>query len=221
MSRNSNEVIEVDYSDVDLTDATHPKSIVNLLPSYIANFVKAVPEALHSLSEEDLKREGRCDIVESRLRQAFWMEYDRASFRNSKMNVASIYGGVCNKSYFREVCANSYKLAYVLRPPTNYKVALQELLTLGVEQLREILTTPNFDDQGKFNATLAGQKLKIMDTVFQRTIGAVVQKVEQKNLNVNVETEVKDVETQIAELENRIQQSQGRLIDVTSTKKED
>jgi hypothetical protein len=207
------DLVDIDYNDVDLMDATHPSSLVNKLPSFISNSIRVIPDSILSLDEELLKKEGRCDIVESRLRQSFWLEYDRACMRGGKMNVSAIYSGVCSRKHFHSILSNTFKVAYVIRPPINYKVALHELLTIGIEQMRQILITPHIDEDGKFNSSHANQKLKIMETVFERALGAVVQRVEQKNLNVSVESDGEDVEAQIREVQEKILKSQGRLID--------
>lgn len=209
------EEVEFDYSDVDFTDISNPHSLVNLLPPYLANNIKAIPEKLLLMTEEELYTLGKCGPIESKMRTAFWMEYNHSLLgKRKQMAVGNIFTGICSKAYMRECFNNSFKLAYILRPPANLKVALHEMLDIGLKQLRSILEMPHVDENGKFDSSHAGLKLKAMDTIMSRLMGGVVQRVEQKNLNVSVEANPQDIEAEIRQLEDKIKASQGRLIDV-------
>jgi hypothetical protein len=216
------EVMEFDYSDVDFNDPANPQSLVNLLPPYLANPINAIPEQILLMSEDELYKAGKCGVIESKLRQAFWMEYNHSLIGKKKlMAVSNIFTGICSKAYLRECFNNSFKLAYILRPPANLKVALHEMLEIGLSQIRDILVLPHIDDKGKFDASHAALKLKAMETIMSRLMGGVVQRVEQKNLNVSVDANPKDIEAEIKELEDKLQSSQGRLIDVQKRESEE
>ena len=209
------EVVEIDYSDVDFNDPSNPESLINLLPPYLSNPIRAIPDSVQLMSEEELIRAGNCGVIESKLRQAFWMEYNHSLMGKKKqMNVSNMFTGICSKAYMRECFNNSFKLAYILRPPANLKVALHELLELGLSQLRDILALPHVDEKGRFDSAHAGLKLKTMEVVMSRLMGGPVQRVEQKNLNVSVEANPQDIEDEIKQLEDKLKASQGRLIDV-------
>lgn len=218
----SREIVEVDYSDVDFNDPSNPESLINLLPPYLANPIKAIPESVLLMNEDDLYKAGKCGVIESKLRQAFWMEYNHSLLGKKKqMAVSNIFTGICSKSYLRDCFSNSFKLAYILRPPANLKVALHEMLEIGLSQLRDILVLPHIDEKGKFDAAHASLKLKAMETIMSRLMGGVVQRVEQKNLNVSVDASPKDIEAEIQELEDKLKSSQGRLIDVQKRESEE
>jgi hypothetical protein len=214
MSRaQKNELILFDESDIVLREESNPRSVINLVPPYLQTQIKVIPEEFLDMEEEELKVAGRCDIVENRLKHSFWHEYTNAQLKGRSMNLVNVYSGVCSSHYFKNsIIHNSYKLAYILIPPASYRIALDELLSISLEQIRDIMTTPHRDAKGKVDAKLAAVKVKIADSIIMRVKGAVVQKVEQKNLNVNVDVE--DYDEKLRELEAQINKTQGNVIDV-------
>lgn len=201
---------EAAYPELEITSETDPKSVVNLLPAVVSSYIKAIPEEVWLTDEDELAEKGRCSEYDYLLRHAFWLEYDRAIRAGQKMNPISIYGGIVSKFvFFREVCTNTFRLAYMCTPPTDYLTRLDELLTLGLKQYREILTLPNVNAKGVVDSRLVAVKQKIIEDVANRRRGQTVQRIEMKsqNLNVNVEhnagkkQSVEDMERELAELE--------------------
>lgn len=181
---------EAAFPELEITSVTDPKSVVNLLPMVVSSYIKAIPEEVWLMDEDEIAMKGRCSEYDSLLRHAFWLEYDRAIRSGQKMNPISIYGGIVSKySFFKEVCTNTFRLAYICTPPTDYLTRLDELLTQGLKQYREILMLPNVNAKGVVDSRLVAVKQKIIEDVANRRRGQTVQRLEVKsqNLNVNVD----------------------------------
>lgn len=122
--------------------------------------------------------------TDNRLRLAFWMEYDRAQNGVQNMRMNSVSSGVCTDNFFyQHYVTNVHKVAWLLCPPASYNIVMQEALTFGIEQLRDILELP-IEVGGKLNVPLVNLKLKIVAMMDLRLKGGIVQ----KNLNLNVNT---------------------------------
>jgi len=107
------------------------------------------------------------------------------------MDMTAIFAGVCTKNYFyNKYIKNPTKIAWLLNPPTGYITKMEEMLSFGIEQFRDILDLPHLemDSQGEIipstiNTKLLGIKAKIVAMVQERVQGAVVQK--SVNLSFN------------------------------------
>ncbi len=200
---------ESSYGELEIRDKDNQRSIVNLLPTWIASYILAIPEEIFSTPLSKLIERFEHTETDSLLRHAFWLEYERAMKTDTKMTISNIFGGVCDKNYFnREVVTNSFRMAYLLNPPTDYNVRLEELLTIGLEQYREILTLPNINAKGAVDSRLIAVKQKIIEDVTNRRRGQVIQRVEVKsqNLNVNVDKSDKKTPDSIEAIEREIQE---------------
>lgn len=133
--------------------------------------------------------------TDNRLRIKFWLEYDRALTSQDKFSVPNVVSGVCFSTFFyNRYLLNPDKVAWLLCPPADYVAKLTEILDFGLEQMRDILELPNTDSKGRPQTALMALKAKIVAMAHERIKGAVVQRVEQKQVNLNVETK----DTQVA-----------------------
>jgi hypothetical protein len=160
-----------------------------------------------------LKDEGKLpNATDNRLRLKFWNEYDRAQAEQNRMDMIAVYSGVCSREYFsKRYVQSAEKLAWLMCPPASYEVKMEEALAFGIEQLRDILELPNVGATGKLDVKLMELKAKIVAMMDVRVKGAVVQKVEQKNMNLNISTSNDQVAKRamagsMAELEARLKE---------------
>ena len=215
-----------DTRDVDLFNRAEPRALINLVPGAVADaFLETSQKRtdLLGLDEKTLYRTLRQEEctptpTDNRLRLKFWDEYDRAQATQTGMDMISVFAGICTKDYFygRYLKAPE-KVAWLLNPPASYTIKMEEALSYGVDQLREILDMPLVNSQGRFDVKLAELKAKIVAMLDVRVKGAVVQKVENtnKNMSLNVQTSdralaeklvgasMSDLEKRLKELERR------------------
>jgi hypothetical protein len=174
-----------------LHDAENPKALVNVVRPEIREKIARVPADLFSLTEDELEKrspKGQFTWVDRRLRVSWWQEYTRATENHPRMmKMTEVVKGICSRNYFYEhVLADKVRLAFLLTPPSNYEVATEEALLRGVDRIREILDFPLYDEQGRPQPKNAEVMIKAYMLLDQRVKGAVIQRIEQKNLNLNV-----------------------------------
>lgn len=210
--------------ELDILDESNPHSLVNLLPGKMAESLKSISPEILGMTDTDLKRLGSIKLTEERLRHAFWMEYNFASLGKRRINMPNVYNGVCRKEYWWQIIlTNKYKMAYIFLPPPNYRVQLSELLTVGLEQMRDILLADHMitDNHGNqmVDARLAGVKAKIVESLHNRVHGATVQKIQTENKTLNVGVTIDGTET-LEDVDRKIREAEeklgGRVVPVLS-----
>lgn len=218
-------------------DRSNPHSAINISPSVVAQAISAIPDDYFSMTPAELAKEFRKDRVgytketeiEEKLRISFWREYDRAVDTGQKMQNERICSGVCTVSYFAKVLRSSYRAAYICTPPDDYLTTMQELLTIGLDQLRDILLLPHVDDQGRPLPRMADVKMRIIDSITARVKGAVISRVETRNLNLDITADQQKPLTEVSkltdpdEIDRRLKelldgQGQEEAIDITPDK---
>lgn len=181
---------------VPVKDRDNPLSIISLAPMSIERAIMMIPDDVFEMSTNELLRKFRTEKydqyteVEEKLRISFWKEYERAVDTGRRIDIRALCAGICQERFFlRHMCGNSFRLAYLLTPPNDYVVTIEELLRLGLEQIRDILLQPHVDDKGRPDARMCEVKAKIVERVENRVKGMVAHRVETKNLNLNIEAE--------------------------------
>jgi hypothetical protein len=182
------------FNDARSDDKENPRHVLNLVPEAVRNAMERIPAEFLAMDEDELEARAprqKWTLVDRRLRTAFWIEYARAQDTGSNMQISNVFNGTCSRNYFYgTIMENKIKLAYLMRPPADYTIAMEESLNFGVARLREILDFPLWakDKDGieRPDVKVAEVILKTVTLIDQRVKGAVIQRIEQKNLNVNM-----------------------------------
>ncbi len=166
----------------DIFTRDNPRSVINLLPgdcqAKIFNAASTRPD-LFRMAEKPLRKLCKPTPTDERLRLAFWNEYDRAQTLNSDMRIVHIFAGICSKQYFEQYyLSEPVNVAWMLCTPTNYVIALKEMLVRGQDQLRDILEQDVVDEDGKVDVKLGELILKIYTVVENRLKGTTIQRSE-------------------------------------------
>jgi hypothetical protein len=206
------------------------RSLPNILPEDFMRLVDRTWQNDPQLFDPDERKlrerlaeaKRRPTPLTNRLRMKFWHEYDCAQAEQRMMKLVNVYNGICFHEHFYQYMRDIHNLAWVMCPPANYLVVMEEALAFGIEQLRDILDEPMVDPKTKkFNTTLADTKVKIVAMLDQRVKGAVVQRVEQTTKQMNLNVSVKTSADKVAKLatENTAAQLEARLAAVQSRNK--
>jgi hypothetical protein len=193
---------------------------MSIIPEAVHKALEFVPTELLGLSEWELmpkleKRNFRPSPVMNACRVQFWKEYFKTLERGAgkSMILTRIFSGVCAPSYFYMYLLRDRSfVAYMLTPPGEYTAIMEEGLNYGIKKLRDMLEFPLYDDKGHPNTKVADTILKIVAFLDTRLHGQAIQRIEQKveakNLNLNV-----DHESNLSpeELDSRIKQLQAKL----------
>jgi hypothetical protein len=182
---------------LDLWDRTEERAVLNLVPNGVqAAFLDASRRApdLFQRDERDLFKELRSreetpSPTDNRLRLAFWLEYDRAQMNAKRMEMLSVYTGICTKQYFfSKYLLHPGKVAWLLCPPADYETKMAEGLSFATDQMRQILEMDHTLATGGVNFKLLELKTKIWALMDLRSKGAHTQKIETKSMNLHVST---------------------------------
>jgi hypothetical protein len=192
---------EAPRPEYSVTDMENPNSVVNLIKNTptihraVLRLIDEAPELL-SIEESVMKAEIHPTVTLLRIRVGFWTEYENAISRGAQIKGSQIYAGICTENYFKDkILTDNRKLAFLLCPPTDYVVQVKEALQAGMETMRQILGAKVIDDEGFLIPKAAEAVIKVVAMLDQRVKGAIVQRVDQRtvNMNLNKEMGAKDV----------------------------
>jgi hypothetical protein len=171
-------------------DKDDGRSVLRLAPETIQRAMCEIPEADRNLSEAELRKMIRPTPADNQLRISFWLEYDRVQSRMlPQMETTNIIRGIITEDYFyKRYMKDLKRVAWMLIPPTSYTVKLTEMLEVGLGRMRGVLDLDPVGPDGKVNTKLLELQLKITAMMDMRLNGAIAQKVqiEQKNMNMNL-----------------------------------
>lgn len=174
-------------------DLSSQQQFLNMLPAFMQEKVALLPATMFDLSEQELADRLFGDDVPSQvhqlLRQGFWDEYDRCQRHKLRtMDTYRIIHGVCSLGYFtNRFLGNNDNVAWLIVAPTDYLKQMKEILQMGSAQFREIVGMSNFNQDGSPNTKLMDVKFKIIQHIDMRVKGAIIQRIDQRNVNVNLD----------------------------------
>jgi hypothetical protein len=186
---------------VDLFNRADSRALINMVsPETQAAMLRAAslrPDLL-GLDEDDLwqklKEEAKIpNATDNRLRLQFWLEYDEACNEGRRMMMKKVYGSICQTIVFHRMLERPERVAWLLTKPAGYEHQLKEALSFGMKRIRDILQTNPTDVDKKDRHRLLELQTKIAFALDQRVNGAFVQKIEQKNMNLNINTDDKEL----------------------------
>lgn len=202
---------EEQTKDVD----SYRNTLMDITPSIVATKIAVIPDEVMLLTEEKLEHHARVEDTERRLRAAFQIEYDRATRTNTKMEMMSVYKGIVTISYFQKyVVGNSYKLAYMIKPYTDIRADQEDILRMGLDEMRKLMKKSSINAKGEVDYKLASIKLGITKDLLDRTRGSAARHlmIDQKSMVVTKDiTEPKKAES-IEELNERIRQLEAQEV---------
>lgn len=229
-----------------LLDADNPYSLLELAPPAVRAAIENLPTKFFGYSEKKLRDEANAPAEIARLRMSFWDEYIRASSEQRLMDVRSIVRGVCSHNYFYEkILANQNWTAFITIPPADYGLAIREMLELSWDRIREVLMLPitekvplriseRNEETGKMetryeiiekpNTKLIGEIRQITNMLDLRVKGAIMQKVQVENRNLNMSVNADDPNVFLADatmaqldaMEKKIERLRGSMDKVES-----
>lgn len=199
----------------------NPQHFINLVSKPIREAILNVPPELLQISEKELVTrafgpDGEIGEVDAQIRLAFWEEYNSCFEKARPMNHMRIIKGVCSEQNFlQKFLTVPERVAYMITEPAltvnrlkyGFHLAVNELLkTLNRKEEINIKT-------GCTDTKLIELKVKIFEYLDQRLHGSIVQRTEQKNLNVNVEAQPEQVglPATTEEIDKRLKQLEEEL----------
>ena len=215
---------EIDPEVEEWLDRSNPKSIYNMVPESVQIGMEAVTKEMLYMTAEEMEEawpitDSTIQSITStikKIRYSFWEEFHRSHNLNQSIKILKVVTGVCSRSYFRDKVATvPHRLAYILKAPDNYKYSLMELHEVGLRQMMEILTAPNYtvDKYGNqiFDSKLARVKVEILKTSQDRLFGGAVHRSLQVTENFNRDLTNQSPNQGVAELPDVSQMDPEKL----------
>ena len=179
-------------------DESNPQSLVNLLPDRLVPILHRVraklPKTLFS-PESTVRMTVKPDERDERIRLSFWDEYNNATAMNRKMGIQRLLDNVVSwegwTTYYEP---DDIKMLWIFTPPRSYAQSMKYILHLGTERLLEIMSLPIIDNRGTVDSKVVTQILKAFQLVDTRVKGAIVQRmqIDQRNLNLSATVDPKE-----------------------------
>lgn len=219
----------------------------NLLPTQFRNYLHAVPEDSQDLSDLQLSVKACADEDLETIRANFWVEHRRACERKVPMSPSNFGVGVCTQYKIHSIFKNEpYKMAYILRPPAEYRTLIRQVISHGLLRAKEAVTAKNvfpvLNKHGEpvrdpitgeyiyaLNDRIADVQRRYLEGMIAYEEGLPVHRSENKNFNVNAEISERrddapktaaEMEAEVKRMMEELKNSEGGedVIDVTPGK---
>jgi hypothetical protein len=190
----------------DLPALSETETLLRHLPLVLRRRVQDIPQTFFEMDEEELAANtpsGRFTAKETKLRLSFWREFYKAQESNGVLSELAIVRGICSQRHFRErILTDPIKFTYILTPPPDYMLTLEETLGTLMHKLRDVADLPTRDEDGKPIYKNIELMLKVFPHIDNRVKGAAIQRIESKSLSVT--TNIKDVPNSMEDIDRRI-----------------
>lgn len=184
----------------DLEPADQSVDLYSLLPNAVKDAINSVPEELLNLPEKQFCKIYEPNSNDRYIRMNLWNEYTRATRSGTKMISARIFHNVMTAGAFNaKFLANPHRVAFMLIPPHQYTLRMQNLLDRSLSKLEDIL---DMELTEKSAPTILKAALGIRDVVK----GTAVQR------NINVTADVSDSQKLTPDMiDKKIEELRGKL----------
>lgn len=174
-------------------DTENPQHFISLVPDKLRALIFQIPHKYFEMAENKLINEvykGPPTETDTLLRLNFWDEYDKCFYKMAKMKIDNIIDGVFKQQgFYLHVANHPGSLAFIITEPVKIKNRLRYAYHLALQSMVEKLMQKEFINTktGLPDSNLMKIKLDLFKYLDQRLHGSIVQKVEQKTLQVNVD----------------------------------
>jgi hypothetical protein len=129
--------------------------------------------------EQAILEELSPSIVQRRLKLAWWMEYEKSvqnpgNAARGIQFLRNVAYGVAPYEYLLGQLDNEAFLAYLMCPPQEYTIAVEEALTASIDRIREILSLPlmklKTNRDGEVCLDHKGEPIKLVDKQVMDTL---------------------------------------------------
>lgn len=158
------------------------------------------------------------------LRLSFWEEYNSRFESMTPMRINKIVSGICSISnFYDEICNDPGRLTFIITEPARTQNRMKYVFHLSLQEMLKVIKMKEEINvkTGTTDTKLMDIKYKIFEYLDQRLHGSLIQRVEQKSLNVNVEATPEQIGMQsMEEIDKRLEQLESENVLTLSAPKE-
>ena len=198
-----------DSKDIFL-DRDDPQSLYNHCHAFLRDRLDMIPEKYLHMDAQDIASKIEPDQGLEMLKYSFWKEYKKRVRTGGVINVNDVCAGLCSVRRFWNLTNEDGFLPWLVAPEAEVEKRLDYMCERGVDRLMEIVNMDITDKKtGEVNTNRASLLVKTIELLLRRVHGSEIQKIEQKNLNVNIDSrteskDVKDIHAAISDLKNKL-----------------
>lgn len=181
--------------EYDLYNEADKRSLVSLLPAHMRDAIKALPSEYLQLTEDEIETKWRIKPIARIIRISFWKEYVSAQTQYGRpMSMTKVYSGVCSKQHFHNyIVAKPEHLLWVITPPVDFQLAMEEALYAGVKLMRQIFNAKPVMENGMIDSRAAEACIKAFALVRDIVKGPLTHKLQTTSVNLNVDTKAREL----------------------------
>jgi hypothetical protein len=179
-------------------------SVMDMLVGGIKTSIEAIPPEVMAMSEDELNKVRAPLTVDYLLRKSLWEHFERCQKAGIKeITVSEIYEGITShQNFYQKVLVNPHRLAWIFIKPPTADVLFEEAFFFGMARIRaEVLTMP-------INEKTMGPIIKAMEWIANRHLGPMIQKMESRNVNLNLtpaeSQDPAELETRLGDLKQKL-----------------
>jgi hypothetical protein len=178
--------------------------------------INQIPEEYNLKDERELAKMFRPTPMDYAMKKQLWTRfYEAESTGVMRLKMVDIYGGICTSGYFyNELMKNQARLTWLITPPIDTEALLEEAFRFSFQRVRDdILNMPVTEKSAPI-------LLKAFQYFADRHLGPMVQRIESKNLNVEMQAGKVETPTDPRDIELRLKEIKAKLLparDVTGT----
>lgn len=156
--------------------------ILSLIMGEFKRAATELPQEFAEMSQKDLETIRKPTEIDHYLRNRLWDLIGKA--QNGlihQIQQVDIYAGICTETnWTQRVCKSPQRVAWLLMPPQDDMDRMKAGLAIGLTNLIDFIANP-------INKETAGAFIKAISILLDRVHGPVVQRLDTRNLNVNVD----------------------------------
>lgn len=185
-TQNEPAIKHMEAVEMDLFAAENPRSVINLVPENLREFVKGYltshKDYFHKTESELLQRlrDDSCppSDTDHAIRYRFWLEYDRTiSHGKAHMTMSNVYSGIVSKAYFFNIFPRrAQHVAWMFCPPTDY-IAIMKSVLYNTYRFMAQVSSQHIDIEDLSTKELAELKLKVYREAELRLTGTKLKEV--------------------------------------------
>lgn len=157
------------------------EEIISCFSQSMKNYFSNIPLSLLEKSEFELEELFTPTTIDWAIRRKMWELFEQINAGvGEDIGPVDLYDGICSKQNFFFFLKNPIRLAWVSIIPTAYNTLQDRGFYLGLTKV------VNYIQKTPVDAKNLSVFLKLIEQFANRVIGPVTQRVETKNLSVNI-----------------------------------